>query len=800
MNINPALETVLVRHFNSIVLTIFFLSGFTGLCYEICWIRSSSQIFGSTTFAVSSVVALFFTGMAFGSHYFGRCSRQYQEPLKQYALLEIGIGVFAVVSLYLLSIFETPYQWLYSSYFQNEIAISAIRLLLISIIIIPPTFLMGGTLPLFTQFHEASGRAKSDSLAFLYSLNTLGAAAGCLVCGFIFLPLLGISKTLLLIGLMAQAAGLFLLYALKKRATQPVHLESTAVPESDQNVYFTDSTDRGLLYVVIFGTGFCALSYEILWTRFLSLITHNTVYTYTISLLTALLGIAAGSYLAQFRKQSDNHVVSLGLIQILSALFVLVSLLMPTFIWDWAATSESPVIILLICTILMLIPSLLSGVSFPLLFECIRHSDITTGSRIGRALSTNTIGCVTGSMVTGFVLLPLVGMHTTLVVTTGVCLLLGVFVIVFLNHQMLVPSKTVIAIISLAAWIYLVCSAEVRLPRDYLAKGKNLIEFVEGKNSFISVVTKNGDIEMEMDRMWQGQKSKGHQIMAAHLPMLLHPEAKDILVIGIGAGQAPGRFLFYDINRLDCIDLESRIPDVLKKHFSAKWLNDQRTHVIVEDGNNYLRNIDRKYDLISVEVGQIFRPQVSSFYNVEFYRNAQKRLTKDGIISQFLPVGFFTEEQLNSVIKTFITIFPRSTLWYNRYSELILVGSVDSDLAIRRSGVEILRKNRQVVADLFFGYPGTEEHFLNKPEVLAASFLMGPEALTRISATAPILSDDRPILEYGTARTSFSPPRFKKLFEDQHESPRQIIRFIDPDSIIGKVTAIQHKNISNGFK
>lgn len=791
----------MTKHFNSIVLILFFLSGFAGLCYEICWIRSSSQIFGSTTFAVSSVVALFFTGMALGAHYFGKHSRHIQEPLKLYALLEIGIGVFVVASLYLLSIFETPYQWLYSSYFQNEIAISAIRLLLISIVIIPPTFLMGGTLPLFTQFYEASGRAKPDSLAFLYSLNTLGAAAGCLVCGFIFIPLLGISKTLLLIGLMAQAAGLFLLYALKKGVYQPVHSGSTVVDqESNQNVHFTDTADRGLLYVIIFGTGFGALSYEILWTRFLSLITHNTVYTYTISLLTALLGIAIGSYIAQFRKQSDNHVVSLGLIQILSALFVLVSLLMPTFIWDWAATSESPAIILLICIVLMLIPSLLSGVSFPLLFECIRHSDITTGSRIGRALSTNTIGCVTGSMVTGFVLLPWIGMHITLVVLTGVSLLLGVFVIVFLNRQMVWSVKAGIVMVSLTAWICLVFYPDVRLPQDYLAKGKNLVDFVEGKNSFISVVNKNGDIEMEMDRMWQGQKSKGHQIMAAHLPMLLQPEAKDILVVGIGAGQAPGRFLYYNINSLDCIDLESKIPKVLREHFSAEWLNDPRTRVIVEDGNNYLRNIDRKYDLISVEVGQIFRPQVSSFYNVEFYRNAKKKLAKDGIISQFLPVGFFTEEQLNSVIKTFITVFPKSTLWYNRYSELILIGSVDSDLAIRLRGVEVLRKNMQVVADLFFGYPGTEEHFLNKPEVLAASFLMGPEALSRISADATILSDDRPILEYGTSRTSFSPQRFKKLFEDQHESPRQIIGFIDPDSILRKVTGIQHQNISHGFK
>jgi spermidine synthase len=235
------------KHFNSIVLSFFFLSGFTGLCYEICWIRLSSRIFGSTTFAVSSVVALFFTGMALGSRYFGNRSGRYRKPLKVYALLEIGIGLIAVASPYLLSLFEIPYQWLYPSYYQDIVVISAIRLLLIAVVIIPLTFLMSGTLPLLAIFYEASDRAKNDGVAFLYALNTLGAAVGCLLCGFLMLPLLGIGKTLLAIG-------------------------------------------------------------------FLALITHNTVYTYTISLAVALVGIAAGSYLARFRERADSPVALLGFV------------------------------------------------------------------------------------------------------------------------------------------------------------------------------------------------------------------------------------------------------------------------------------------------------------------------------------------------------------------------------------------------------------------------------------------------------------------------------------------------------
>ncbi|QOX77776.1 fused MFS/spermidine synthase [Trichlorobacter lovleyi] len=786
---------------HTVLCALFFLSGFVGLCYEICWIRSAGLIFGATTFAVSSVVALFFTGMAMGAQYFGSRSTRYSQPLKVYAFLEIGVGTFALFSRQLLTVCEIPYQLLYPSCFQHSIIISVIRVVLIALVIIPPTFLMGGTLPLFTQFYNESATASSGDLAFLYALNTIGAAAGCLICGFVLLPELGLSTTLLLIGLLAQGGGVLTLLLISRGAFFTGAVMRSGSAAQGYQRQFTDPAERGLLYATIFGTGFCVLSYEILWTRFLALITHNTVYTYTISLLTALTGIAVGSYLVHCRRPSGNATVLLGAVQILSAFFVLVSLLLPTTAWHWAASSESAGVIVVICLALMFIPTLFSGLSFPLLVDCIRHTDFSAGKHVGRVLATNTVGCVAGSMITGFILLPLLGMHATLLVITFVCLALGIMVIAFLSKGVSYRAKALVTLVSLLIWGLLATTTKVRLPADYLAKERDLIDFVEGKSAFISVIKRNGDTKMELDRMWQGQKNTGHQIMAAHLPMLLHPSAKEVLVVGIGAGQTPSRFLYYDITRLDCVDLESSIPDVLKKHFEAAWLSDPRTHVIAEDGNNYLRNIDKKYDLISVEVGQVFRPQASAFYTVEFYRHARQRLAKNGIISQFLPVGFFTEEQLKAVIKTFISEFPNSTLWYNHYAELLLIGSPDRNLSIDTDGVAVLRGNPKVFAELFFGLPGTEEHFLNNPEVLAASFMMAEKGLGNIAAHAPILSDDKPVLEYGTARTTYDPQRFKRLFEEQHESPQQIIAFAgNSAAVLQKITKIQHHYISNGFK
>jgi len=785
------LNHCMTRQFRLLLLSLLFLSGFTGLCYEICWIRAAGRIFGATAFAVSSVVALFFAGMALGAHYFGNCVQRWKQPLRVYALLEIGIGTGAMLSLPLLTLLEQPYQLLYQAGFQNDSTLALTRLLLIGLIIIPPTFLMGGTLPLFTQFYDTAGK----ELGFLYALNSLGAAAGCLLCGFILLPMLGISSTLLLIGLMAQGTGLLLLYLLKYDPhSVAIPAAVTAFPDRSFN-----STGQALLYPVIFGTGFCALSYEIIWTRFLSLITHNTVYTYTISLLVTLLGISAGSILARLHRPALRHPTALAAAYILNSLFVLLSLLLPTAAWDWAGSSESPVMVLLICLALMFIPALCSGLTFPLLFDLIRQARYSSGKRVGRLLAVNTAGCVAGSLLTGFILLPLLGMHATLLVTTGLCLLLGILVMLFFERGRPWRVRGLIACVSLAAWLCLISTTTVHLPQSYLAKGKKLVDYVEGKNSFISVVQKNGDLTMELDRLWQGKKGTGHQIMAAHLPMLLHPAAQEILVVGIGAGQAPSRFLYYDITRLDCVDIESSLPQVLKKHFQGSWLNDPRVSFIAEDGRTVARYGKRRYDLISVEVGQIFRPQASAFYTLEFYRNAREKLAQDGIIAQFLPVGFFNQDQLKSVIRTFLAVFPHSTLWYNQHAELLLIGSPDRDLAIRAEGVRVLKQNSRVRAELFFGYPGTEEHFLNLPEVLAASFLMGPKTLANISTDAPLLSNDRPVLEYGTARTTYAPQRFKKLFTEQYDSPRSIIKFTDPEAILPKSTRIQEYYLTNGF-
>jgi spermidine synthase len=345
---------------------------------------------------------------------------------------------------------------------------------------------------------------------------------------------------------------------------------------------------------------------------------------------------------------------------------------------------------------------------------------------------------------------------------------------------------------------------EGSLPADFLAGNRPLLEFSEGLSSFIAVVKRDGIVTLEIDRLWQGQNPKGHQILAAHIPMLLHQEPKRVLIIGMGTGQTASRFLMYDIERLDCVDIEKTLPGILQRHFAADWLSDPRTHVITDDGRAFTASTKATYDVVSIEVGQSFRPQVASFYTVDFYRDVKQRLAKNGLACQFVPVGFFTEAEFNSVVSSFLAVFPQSTLWFNKYAELILIGGTTHQPLLDAKRLDVLRNNRKIRSDLDYSFDGKPLLAMNQPEVFAANFLMGAATLSRVSGHAPLYRDDRPILEYQTARTAYAPGRFHGLIEHNMDMPKTI--FADMVSAVTEATIIKiraetvHKTLAGESK
>ena len=249
------------RTIDAVAITAFFGSGFLALTYEICWIRKASLVFGSTTLALSTVLAVFFAGLALGSHRFGRLSARTTRPLRLYALLEIGVGALALLSPLAFLATDAIYGRLYSGVYENFALLSLIRFLLVVLLILPPTFLMGGTLPLFCRQYVLRENRISCSVGFLYGLNTLGAAAGCATCGFFLIPRVGIDTTIYLGGVLNVALGVVIWLLPVPAAGVPDAAAETRRPSTA--VGRTNAVTIGCLF---FLTGYVALGNEVLWT------------------------------------------------------------------------------------------------------------------------------------------------------------------------------------------------------------------------------------------------------------------------------------------------------------------------------------------------------------------------------------------------------------------------------------------------------------------------------------------------------------------------------------------------------
>jgi spermidine synthase len=358
-------------------------------------------------------------------------------------------------------------------------------------------------------------------------------------------------------------------------------------------------------------------------------------------------------------------------------------------------------------------------------------------------------------------------------------------------------AKYVTIFISLAAWISTPLLSGTRLPEDFLAERDRLVDFIEGVGSNMAIVKRDETLTLEIDRMWQGQDSKGHQIMAAHIPMIMHPDPREVLVIGAGVGQTASRFLFYDIERLDYVEIERELFGFVKRYFKSDWMSDRRLRLIIEDGRNFLVHTDQKYDVISLEVGQIFRPGLASFYTFDFYAHARNRLKKGGMICQFIPISLFSSDEFRSMVRTFLEVFPKSILWYNT-SEFLLVGSIGKEIRLPSGRLDLLSSNDRVQEDLRFAYWGGPAHWLNQREIFLSNFLCGPESLSRLTAGATIYRDDLPYFEYITVHEAPNSPQPILDLMSTFLDPFQILLEGNPGVVEWEKTqSTRHQNLKD---
>ena len=727
----------------------FFLSGCAGLIYEVCWIRYASLVFGSTSYALSAILAVFFLGIALGSYIFGRISQRTTRPLRLFALMELAVGGLALASPAAFQVLDSIYGMAYRSIGEHFVILMLVRIGLVSVVLLPPTILMGGTLPLFCRQYVNKETAIARSVGLLYGLNTLGAALGCVTAGLVLLPRLG------MFGSICVGVSLDMAVAL---ASGFLGLSAQAHPQTYTVKHGSvGRRHNAVVSALLFLTGFVALGNEVLWTRHLALLIKNTVYTYTLTLTAVLAGIVLGSAAAGLHfDRSRSRAFWFGSIQVAIGLVTSGLMLIPADFWYRFEPLPLSVYFLLLVP-----PAVLSGAAFPLGIRMVLEDPAFAGISVGRLSAVNTLGGIAGSLLVGFVVLPSFGQQSTLLFTTGLSLFGGFVAWIVLGEGLSAAVRWSAVLASSIVWLGLPIVTGTHLPKDFLLNentGSSLVAYREGVSSNLAVIEKPwGTRVLEINRMWQGQDAKNHQIMAAHVPMLLRSDPQSVLLVGAGAGMTASRFLMYSIDRLDCVDIEPAVFDVIRQYFPSEWMNDRRVRLLREDGRNYIAHSSERYDVISIEVGQISRPGVPFFYTSEFYERASERLTPDGFLVQFVPLPFFPVEQFRSVVATFIKTFPQSFLWYNT-EEMLLIGVKTPHLRLRGERLVLLQENpggyNEVRNDLRMTLVGDQRYGMHDLPVFIASFITGPGGLARLSAGAPLYHDDRPVLDYAVSGVS----------------------------------------------
>jgi spermidine synthase len=226
-------------------------------------------------------------------------------------------------------------------------------------------------------------------------------------------------------------------------------------------------------------------------------------------------------------------------------------------------------------------------------------------------------------------------------------------------------------------------------------------------------------------------------------------------------------------------------------------MNDRRVKLITEDGRNYINNTNATYDVVSIEVGQTFRPGISSFYTLDFYRHVRERLNKSGIVSQFIPINFLDAAEFRSLVRTFLEVFPGSILWYNS-AELLLIGTPSGHPILTPEHLNMLKVDGEIKSDLRYTYFGGAGLYLNRPEVFLAGFLSGPDGLARLSGQAPVFRDDLPSLEYVIAKQNNTKPEtIVNLIIQNLEPPGLILHEKPDDATLARIQQIRVWNLND---
>jgi len=621
---------------NLLIYCLFFISGATSLVFEILWLRGFAIVLGSTLYAMSCVLTAFTLGLALGGAVADRFVHRFAERpagffIAAYGLLELGIGVSGL--LLTLALFRGQEGLIQivagatgSSFAATLASHFGLSLLLMAI----PTVGMGATLPILCM-----GLARDADTSALYSFNTFGAAAGSLVASFVLIYLFGCIQSAALVAALDAAVCAAALAAASRAGQRSARVPAPEAAAADApEAAASDAwSPMSFLGLSLF-SGYAFFSYELLWNRLLGLILGNRVYVTSITLFLVLFCLGLGARLSRIlrgRVQPRNLLFACYAVAIVSLLAAAemhaVVLVPPTSrLATWAFVGA-----------LIVVPATAMGVVLPLLFT-LPLRGLVRGVHVARLYVANLVGSVLGSILTGYVLIALLGSGRLLLLNSAV--LLGAL-LVFARPAGGWGRRGFARVLALSACVFAVFAMRWSQPvsvvppegRIVLQEDEHGIFTIrELAGGFLSVRNNATELVYHYGR----PATQYVQESQAHFPMLVAPRYRRVAVIGSGYGITAGTFGLYPVERVDAVEILPLIVAnaVYFESGTHDYLENPKVRIHIADGRHFLASAREPYDIISINVSDPYLPGSSSLFSSEFYRLVKRKLSPGGIVCQ----------------------------------------------------------------------------------------------------------------------------------------------------------------------
>ncbi|MBM4195163.1 MAG: SAM-dependent methyltransferase [Gemmatimonadetes bacterium] len=707
-----------------LMLALFVGSGCAALIYEIVWFQVLQLVIGSSAISLAVLLGTFMGGMCIGSLVLAAHVNRAEHPLRVYAKLELFIGIIGAMLIVLMPLVGR----LYTAVDGGGPSSVVFRALVSALLLLPPTILMGATLPAIARYVEATPKGVSW-LGFFYGGNIVGAVIGCLGAGFWLLREFDLmTASLVAVALNLAVAMLAMVIAKRAPYTAPAAkpeaggaeaakpgLRASAAIARAEIVGVTGWQPRGV-YIAIALSGMTALGAEVVWARLLSLLFGATTYAFSVILGVFLIGLGIGSVAGSaIAREAKSPRTALGFVQLMLALTTAWgAYLLAGDLPRWpinaslAPSAWFNFQLDFVRSLFTMLPgAILWGMSFPLALAAATSKSDDPGRVVGRVYAANTLGAIAGSVGMGVALVPFVGTQGAQRALIMLSVISGLIALVPLFSESKGEGGRRSAILgpvhalSLAALVLAALFAAVNLkpvPAGLIAWGRsfpwqgdpNALFVGEGINSSIAVTQepagyKNFHVSGKVEASEEPQDMRLQRLLG-HLSVLMHDNPKSVLVVGFGAGVTAGAISIHPtLERMVICEMEPLIPKTVGNYFADAnhgVASNPKVRITFDDARHYVLTTREKFDVITSDPIHPWVKGAATLYTKEYFEHVKAHLNPGGVVTQWVPLYESTEEVVKSEIATFLEVFPNGSVWRNDHHDgsgydVVLVGRLD---------------------------------------------------------------------------------------------------------------------------